>query len=496
MKKLISIMLVMLFCCRIHAQDSLGTSISYTVGAETAVGSGEYNAYQMVTNRYSTLGVRSNTANVRAAVELEHRFTDRYVLTAKVDGIASVHADHKAYLQQCYVNMKLNHFYVEAGMREVEPLLRDRRLTSGDFVESGNAKPLPQVRLGTNGFWTVPFTKQWLEIYLDGSYGRYLDGAYNEDVAMKNGYNYCTGRWHHQKQFYFRSNSSKRVYFMAGIHHVAQFGGLFHTYDGSTPPFQADLTPGIKDFFKILIPKGSDATGEWISGNHLGTYTFQLSWNIDRSKQLHAYLDNIFEDGSGMRKGNGYDGVWGLEYRNRAEGVQYLRGAVFEYVQTTHQSGYIHWDHNDYPYPYNSISGMQDLVTGNDNYYNNYFYVSYANYGVAQGNGLLMSPVYNKDGFGGFADNTIKAYHLGVEGDICKGRQGDFAYLVRGSYRTGWGTHGAPLAEKSHSFDALVQVDWAKGPLKASAAYAFDRGNIYGNNNTFNLSISYNGKIL
>lgn len=475
------------------------THMDYTIGTEAAVGTGDYTAYQVVTNRFSELGVRSNTANMRADIEVEHAFSDKYVLSGKVDAIASIHSDHKAYLQQCYANMKLNHFFIEAGMREIEPVMRSRALSAGDFTESGNAKPIPQVRIGTDGFWTVPYTKGWLELYFDASYGHYIDDNYCKSIAEEYTVNgktafYTDQKWYHHKQIVLRSNSSKPLFIAIYANHAVQFGGVHHAL-GYEEAFPTDLTPSFKDFFRVIMPRSDQSTGQWISGNHLGQWTIQVGWNINKEHQLQAYMDNIFEDGSGIRKGNGWDGIWGLEYRNKKKGFQYLRGAVVEYIQTTHQSGYIHWDHEDYQYPYNSIKDMQDLVTGTDNYYNNYFYLSYTNYGMAQGNALLMSPIYNKDGFGQFTDNSIKAIHMAATGDLYQGRKGNIDYLVRGSYRKGYGTHYVPFAEPSHSFDAMVQMGWNKGPWKAAAAIAIDRGNIYGNTNTLNLKIAYHGRL-
>lgn len=157
----------------------------------------------------------------------------------------------------------------------------------------------------------------------------------------------------------------------------------------------------LKAFWKVILPVGdknyfeNDAMEDWVYGNHIGSMTIQLGWNINKAHQVQAYVDDIFEDGSGMRKGNGWDGLYGIQYKNRAEGRQYVRGAVVEYLQTTNQSGPIHWDSGDFPEPIRSQ--ITDLVTGDDNYYNHMFYGPYDHYGMAQGNALLVSPIYNKD---------------------------------------------------------------------------------------------------
>ena len=481
------------------AQDSLGTKITYDLTAETAVGTGDYTAYQLVTNRHHILATRPNTAYLRGAVNVEHNFTPDLKLTSAVDMVASVHADHKTYLQQAYMNLQYKKFFIEAGSREIEPLLRDPLLSTGSFAKGTNSKPVPQVRIGTDGFWTVPYTKGWLEISLECGFGKYTDGGYREDVFYQNravNSSYTSGIYYHQKHFYFRSNPNWVVYVTAGLEHVAQFGGTQYSYDSDGNLITKTKPHDLKAFWDILLKKEdknyfeNGAMEDWVYGNHLGIITYQISWNIDKQHLLEAYLDVPFEDGSGMRKGNGWDGLWGLRYKSKKPGIQYVRGAVFEYFQTTNQSGPLHWDKGDYPEPVRSQ--ITELVTGNDDYYNHLFYNGYAYYGMTPGNALIPSPIYNQDGYSGYRDNRIKAWHIGIQGDITD----RLSYLVKGSYREGWGTYNVPLTTKHHSFDAMFQGTYNLGPWQFSAAYAFDKGNIYGDCSTFNFKIGYHGKIL
>ena len=474
------------------------TTVSYDLTAETAVGSGDYTAYQLTTNRHHVLATRPNTAYLRGAVNVAHQWAEDWKLSGAVDAVASVHADHKAYLQQCYVNLSWQDFFIEAGTRELKPVLRNPVLSSGAFTKGNNAKPIPQVHVGTNGFWTVPYTKGWLQINADFGYGKLLDSDYREKQFLREGsgnWHDATGTLYHQKHLYFRSNPEKPFFVTVGIEHVAQFGGT--GYSTETGVMVAKKKPAnLKAFWKVILPVGdsqyyeNDAMEDWVYGNHIGSMTVQLGWNINKDHQVQAWLDNPFEDGSGIRKSNGWDGLWGLEYKNRTEGRQYVRGAVVEYVQTTNQSGPLHWDSGDFPEPIRSQ--ITDLVTGNDNYYNHMFYGAYDHYGMALGNALLAAPIYNKDGYADFRDNRVKAWHLGINGEITD----QLSYIVKGSYREGWGTYANPLARKHHSFDAMMQGIYTLGDWQFSAAYAFDNGNIYGDCNTFNIKIGYHGKIL
>ena len=493
----------LLICLTTHAeaQDSLSTRVSYDLTAETAVGTGDFTAYQLSANRHHVLATRPNTAYLRGAVNVEHAFNKDWTLSGSVDVIGSVHADHKMYLQQCFANLSWKHFFLEVGSREQPLVMRDNLLSIGSFVKGTNAKPIPQIHLGTNGFWTVPYTKGWVQINFDFGYGKFLDNSYREDHFKKGNENgmknflYATGAYYHQKHLYIRSNPEKPIFVTVGIEHVAQFGGTSYNYE--TGELVVKSKPAnLKAFWNVILPLGdsnyfeNEALEDWVYGNHVGVMTYQIGWNINPNHQLQAYLDNPFEDGSGIRKGNGWDGLWGLQYTNKTSGRQYVRGAVVEYFQSTNQSGPLHWDSGDYPEPIRSQ--ITDLVTGNDNYYNNMFYDSYSHYGMTPGIGLITSPIYNKEGYTQFRNNRVKAWHVGINGEITD----RISYLVKGSYQEGWGTYSAPAPQKLHSFDAMFQGIYTLGAWQFSAAYAFDKGNVFGDCNTFNLKIGYHGKIL
>lgn len=493
---LLIVILLSTFVAR--AQDTLTTKITYDLTAETALGTGDYTAFQLATNRHHVLGTRSNTAYLRGAINATHSFSKDWTLSGAVDVVASVHADHKVYLQQCYANLSWKSFFLEVGSREQEQVVRDNLLSTGSFVKGTNAKPIPQVHVGTNGFWTVPYTKDWLQINFDFGYGKFMDSKYHEDRFYQEGSNnsrYCTGTYYHQKHLYFRSNPNKRVFVVAGLEHAVQFAGTRYKEENGELTVK-QKSANLKAFWNVIFPGGdnnyfeNDTQEDWVWGNHIGLMTVQIGWNINKDHLIQAYLDNPFEDGSGMRKGNGWDGLWGLQYTNKATGRQYVRGAVFEYFQTTNQCGPLHFDGGDYAEPFRSQ--IKDKITGNDNYYNHFFYDCYAQYGMALGNALLTSPIYNKDGFLYFRDNRVKAWHLGVNGEITD----CLSYVVKGSYREGCGTYFAPLSPKRHSFDAMIQGIYQLGPWQFSAAYAFDKGNIYGDCSTFNFKINFHGKIL
>lgn len=491
------------FAGAMHAVPALSQSnpsLEYSLTTEGALSSGAYTPYMLTVNQFDRLSPRGNTGYMSASIRGDFQFTDHWSLSGGMTGLASIHSNHRAYLQELYLNATYRKIIIEVGAREKSSPVINRVLSSGDFIYSGNSKPIPSFGVSTIGFVMLPYLQDWLEAYASFGYGRLFDGDWTTDRferfhTVQPGSFYTKDVCYHHKELYLRSNSTRKVFATIGLQHAVFFGGIKTSYESGTEVITGAKAKG-SDFLKVLIPKSdgnskSTAGDSFVYGNHLGVWYADIAYNITAHRQLRAYIEKPFEDGSGIAFRNGFDGIWGLEYSSsNREGLIPLRGLVIEYIQTTNQSGPIHWAPGDFS---SSVGGqLPDEATGADNYYNNFYYNGYSNYGLSIGSALLKSSYYNEDNYLNYTDNRIQAWHLGLNGDISS----HFGYIFKGSYREGYGTPFIPLLQKHHSFDAMMRVVWQKGPWECSAAYAITQGNVYGNSNGFDLKVTYHGKIL
>jgi hypothetical protein len=235
----------------------------------------------------------------------------------------------------------------------------------------------------------------------------------------------------------------------------------------------------------MFIPK----TGEegFVLGNHLGSWDLMARYRMKNDDELKAYFQWPWEDGSGIGKLNGFDGLWGIEYRSSRRG--FVNGVVLEYLDFTNQSGPLHWDPEDNP---GTTITEENHTDGGDNYYNNMNYNGYAHYGMSIGSPFLASPLYNRDGYLAYIDNRVRGFHVGLMGTISKWVD----YRIMGSYRKGWGTgllpRTTPVDDTSMMVEALYRVPSVQG-LNIKAQVAFDKGSMYGDTFGALLSVSYNG---
>jgi hypothetical protein len=484
----------MLAATAVNAQ----TELHYSATAETAFGSGDVTPYFLTSNRHGILSTKANTGYLRYAIMGEHK--GHYIsLDGACDLQVSAHDYTTFYLQQLYLGIAWRCLKLEAGTKEYEPLIRNRALSSGSTIWSGNARPIPQVRISTTDFITIPHTREWVQVYFDGGYGKFIDDDYQEDryaeyTADKTGLArsfLTTDVWYHQKRIFFRSNPAKTWVVTAGMEHAVQFGGTTN-YPSELQSGETThkFSPKVADFFKVLIPTSGDSNSSggdrsFVYGNHIGNIQFTVDYHPTRQQTLSAYVEDLFEDGSGMAKRNRWDGLWGLEYKH-ADGT-WLNDIVLEYLQTCDQSGPIHWAPKDWV----DTEVPTSEARGADDYYNNFFYNGYAHYGMSIGSPLLKSPRYNRDSYLRFTDTRVRAYHLGLSGAPTT----HLGYRLLCSYRESWGTPFVPSEVIHHSFNLMLEATYKWHEWSLTAAYALDRGNLYGDNAAADIRITRSGKL-
>ena len=488
--------------------DPVATRISrtfYSVGMIANAGNSELDPYYSssntggnITQQYSTLLnaslVHSTDYDKRFAWAAGVEVWGGYASSAgyqryKDDGQFEEQNQHPAriWIQQAFVEAKYRSIFAVAGQAyKSSPIVCDQ-LSSGDLVWSNNARPPVGLRAGFIDFQNIPFTRGWVQINGEFGYFRELD-----DKWLENHYNYynhfiTTGTWLHYKSLHFRTKPNQPVVFTIGAQSACQFGGTASYYEDGQVTHSVKMDADLKAFWRTFIAGsgGNSAGDSFVEGNHLGTWDIALEYNLQDGKQLRSYTQWLWEDGSGIGKMNGFDGLWGLEYRN-AVGQPLIEGAVIEYIDFTNQSGPIHWTPNDHEGT--AITGHS---SGADDYYNNYIYNGYQNRGMSIGSPFVKSPLYNQDGYMRYRDNVLRGFHAAVNGWF----NHKCAYRLRSSYRKAWGTLLLPRVGSVDDFSMALDIQYHPGykfkGWVVNATVAIVRGKLYGINWGGMLGITY-----
>lgn len=394
-------------------------------------------------------------------------------------------------LQQLFGEIKYRSIYLMAGMKEQDRSFIRDPLSSGDLTVSNNARPIPQVRVGFHDFVNIPLTQGWVQIIGDIAYGKFTDAKWTEDH-----YNYynsfiTTGVWYHYKRLYLRSKPSKPFSVTVGMQHAAQFGGWYRVYRKGVRVRDVHNKVRLRTFLDMFIQRqysDSEIAGEALNfaGNHLGSWDVKFRYLLRNNDEITFYVMKPWEDGTGIGWQNGFDGVWGLSWRPAGDGLLggLLKGATLEYLDFTNQAG---------PFLHEPTPEVPSNPTGNDNYYNNFMYNSWVNYGMGIGSPVLKPTIYNRNGYMQYLENLVRGFHFGVEGSA-----GPVDWRMLLSYKEGKGVNELPRRNKLKTTSMMVSgaYELPRVPgLKLDAQLGFDAGSLYPGCFGALVSVSYSGKI-
>lgn len=446
--------------------QSLNTFVEYGATLHT----GNNTPLWQAGNQHGLSSIDNNTY-IRGAAFYNNTYRS-WKLKTGIDLAAAAGFTSTFIVQQAYADIRYKWIGLWAGSRKINSKLLNQQLSSGGLTWSGNARPIPQIAIGI--FDYVQLAPK-VQVKAELSYGWFTDTKYQERNVGDN-YSYTRKIKYHHKSFFFRFGQPKGKWqFDIGMSLDAQFGGFKERGNDV-----GDLGNGWKDYWNVLIPQsgGNDAPGGeqvWYQGNYMGSEHIELTYK-HTNFSISGYLENYYDDFSGMGKQNGLDGLWGIEFK--ANQSQAINNIVIEYYQTTNQSGPLH--------------GLDDSIVektgGADDYYNNDWYPGWTHWGMGMGNPLVASPIYNRNGNLAFQYNRVKAIHLGWSGDIAP----EWTYRAKLSFNRSWGTPYKPIPEVLENFSTFAEFKYVPSKWQGwsfTASAAFDMGDIYGDNLGFQFKV-------
>ncbi len=480
-------------------------TMNYSATLQANGGPHDFAPYYINSLRHGNLtSARGGSLSVAAwrPIDLGKRFSYSFGIEAWASGTNSVDyqrfdsktrswetrsvAPSRVILQQLWGEVKFRGVFLYAGLRDFTPALVNERLSSGDLIESGNSRNIPQVRAGFIDFQNIPFTNGWVQIQGEVAFAKSTDNGWQKEHFNYFNNHLNLGWWYNYKRCFFRTKPSQPFSITIGLQAAAQFNGNVSWYDVEGKLYKTHNTPfRLRSLFDILLLKNDES---YYEGNHLGAWDFQARYRLRDRSELKAYFEWLWEDGSGIGKLNGMDGLWGLEWKAAKRGP--ISGAVFEVITFMNHGGPIHYSPSDYTNP--TLTGHK--AEGADNYYNNHYDNGYALYGMAIGSPMFISPVYNTNGATTlFLNNRFWGLHGAIEGDMTP----HVSYRTMVSFRRFFGTPFFPSIDPTHNVSAFFEANWALPQvpgLKLGAQIGLDYGDSpYGKNFGALVSATYSG---
>lgn len=505
--RLLLVMPLLYFACQAEAEIRLkNDSLNYRVEFSATAATDGLAPLWLVSNKHGLSSLQDASGYLRFGVtqpEFEFTKSEDWNLGYGADVVVPVNyatesvstgkQSSKFIIQQLFLDLDYKWMRLSIGAKERPMAMKHQSLSSGSQALGINARPVPQVRFEIPEYVSLTGKKNpWLAIKGHFGYGVMTDGDWQHKYVSPG------GRWAdkallHTKAGYMRIGNPERfpLILEGGLEMATQFGGTIYNPQGREGRFgeKLEMGQGPKDFINAIFGLGSDATDEMYgnaAGNTVGSWLFSLTYQA-KDWSVRAYYDHYFEDHSMMFFQYGWlDGLVGVEVAFPQNPI--VSSLVYEYLNTTYQSGPVYHDHT---------VAIPDQVSGVDNYYNHNLYQGWQHWGQSMGNPLFTSPLYRKDGNLSFHGNRFKVHHIGVEGSPVP----NLHYRMLYTYMMNWGNYAAPYEDIRYNNSFLCELKyelpsakqwWTKG-WQVATAFAIDSGKCIGNNTGFQLTISKNG---
>ena len=343
--------------------------------------------------------IDQSSANLKSYISLTADLYSNDLINIKVKSkfINRIARTNSAHLEIGSIELEFNNFEIIAG-RFYDPLTnKENHLSTGSFMYSNNALPLPKIAISTKDYVSVPGTNDIIRLNGLFAHGWFDSNRWIQQVYL------------HEKFLYL---NIKYKFFdaKAGIVHNVQWGGHKNSYK---------LPNDIRTYIEVIMAKSSSSEnappGEIrnVVGNSIGAYDFNLGLSFNNFN-LNIYRIFYLEDKVSTRFRSPWDGLWGMIIKpNNSTSIKNI---IWEHINTKKMDSF-YWE-----------------PRGTANYYNNGTYKTgwtYKNRVIGNplilANNSLLKPIYN---------NIIIGHHIGFDGELSSKIKYQFLFTSSRNYGT------------------------------------------------------------
>ncbi|AWV99859.1 hypothetical protein DJ013_17440 [Arcticibacterium luteifluviistationis] len=362
-------------------------------------------------------------------------------------------------ISEAYLKTRWKSFEFYIGRRKETFGLTDTSSTSGSYIWSGNALPIPKIQLHTPGY--VPIDKKGIFSFKAGI----SHGWFGKDSVV-------SGHFLHQKWLYGKiGNDNSKVKFYAGINHQAMWGGyseILKNVSGPNPPtingylapyplysYQYLLIPFLQKITPPNTQKVTGYDGGLAIGNQLGS--------IDIGTEIKINDFKLF-----IGKQQPYDFGRSISHLNNIEDGLYTLSLNLPYYNI---------NKINFEFFYSKSQGRTRFGKVNesnsgevDNYFFHGVYQSWYYKDRIIGNPFI---IYKSENGELRFNNRVKYFSL-----LLKGNTKFANYEIRQAYSLNYGTFGKEFLKKQYSLNLLLQKELNQNWL-LQQVFSLDSGSLY-----------------
>lgn len=484
MKLFYKIVFLIFLCSSLFGQNIFKNLKYYTSGSIYLSNSGETPFWQR-SNQYGVIPLKNPGLNIEGGLHKEYDSTynndgklNKFSIGYGINVVANLGLINQILLSEIYVKTRIGVFEFYGGRRKGIMGLIDTTMSSGSYIWSGNALPIPKIQISIPNY--TPILGKGL-ISIKGAFVHgWFDNGFVKDFYL------------HQKWLYGRIGKSNwRIKIYTGFNHQVQWGGRNKVPQYDPNGLVIDKLPSDLDAYLhvvsgISVNKGDNGTEtgrpineEWNRiGNHLGSIDIGTEIDFTYFNML-LYRQNIYEDGSLFYLNNIQDGLLGLSFKRKNIKTG-IAAVVIEYLNTTSQGGETE-----------STNNIPQL-RGRDNYFNNSTYRNGWSYKKSTigtpfiSNNYLILNTLPKASQIFTSNNLVKAIYVGL-----RAYYGGAIWMLKFASSKNYGTYNLPYdGIRQDTYYLSVFKPYKK--ISISSSLALDNGKLFKNTLGFNFKIIRN----
>lgn len=434
------------------------------------------NPFWIRSNQYGIVPLESQVLQVRVGYKTEYdstrhseikRLKKKFDYAFGAELVGNIGNANQFIIPEAYFKTRLGAFEFYAGRRREIVGLVDTLFTSGSYIWSGNALPLPKIEISIPNY--TPITKNGL-IYIKGGINH---GWFGNQGTVKN-------YFLHQKWLYGRiGNETSKIKLYGGINHQVQWGGItqntnsFYSNNGILAPYplysyQFVLIPFLQKLVKVNTSKVTYFDAGLAIGNHLGSVDIGIELETSNIKLL-LYKQQPYDFARSLYNLNNIeDGLYGFSINLKKSRI--ISKILIEYLYTLSQGLYRFGKYRPSNY------------TEADRYFAHGQYISW------DYNNLIIGTPFILMNENGIYNNRVKVFSMAISGLFTK----KLPYFIGGTYSSNFGVYGRAISDDQFSGKVTTLYPLAKNS-SLLFQLAFDSGTLYPKN--IGLSIIYRKKM-
>jgi hypothetical protein len=297
-------------------------SLQYHGSVYGAIGSEGYAPHWIQSNRYGIFNDSIQDALFLAGFNWPVQIGKHFKISTGFDIALKRNLD-ESFIYQGFVNFSYGKLKLIAGRQEYTLGQYSESLSSGSFLVSSNARPIPRIGIGFYDYVDVPFTKGYLQVKGALNHGWLENGRLDHSRLNK--------PLLHEKFAYVRTQKIP-INPYVGISHFALYGGEDSNGNKIGIDYWAVFT-GKASTVPGLETEAVNAAGEHLGVMDLGFYSRIKDYNITYYYQL-PITDRTGKEKKFSRNKDFFTGIL-IETQEK----KIISGFLYEFIHTKQQGG-------------------------------------------------------------------------------------------------------------------------------------------------------------